>query len=188
MVPTEEEMGEEITQFERYQVLEVLSVVTDTNRTRWFEVQPGEWISDDDFAYVEKVQPNPTRGATDRWISVNLSEQYLVAYENNLPIYAALVSTGKETGWATGSGIFTVFHKDESFSLFSPDPNIVGNYLIQDVPFILYYQGSFAVHGAYWHDNFGLPNSHGCVNLSLTDAEWLFNWAEEGEWVVLYRD
>lgn len=187
-VPSEEEEGREIAEYDRYVVLEVLSVVTDEQRMRWFEIHPDEWISDEFFAYVDKAQANPTKGVTDRWISVNLSEQYLVVYDQDLPVYAALVSTGKETGWATGSGIFTVYHKDESYSLFTPDPNVVGNYLIQDVPHILYYQGSFAVHGAYWHDNFGLPNSHGCVNLSPTDAEWLFNWADEGEWVILYRN
>ena len=145
-------------------------------------------MPDDAFAFIEGARENPSKGATDRWISVDLSEQTLVVYEAGQPIFATLVSTGKETGWATGEGLFTVFHKSESNALLSPDPAQVGNYLIQDVPYILYYQGSFAIHGAYWHDNFGVPNSHGCVNLSPADAKWLYDWTKEGEWVILYRD
>jgi hypothetical protein len=188
-VPSKDEPGQIVDLHERYEFFEVHSVQLDEQRQRWFEINPGEWVPDDEFAYVAPVLSNPSKGATTRWISVNLSEQYLVVYQDEQPIFATLVSTGKETsGWATGEGIFTVYHKDEIYSLLSPDPNDVGNYLIQDVPYILYYQGSWALHGAYWHDNFGVSNSHGCVNLSPADAKWLFEWAKQGEWIILYRD
>ncbi len=188
-VPSKDEPGLIVDLRERYEFFEVFSVQLDEQRQRWFEINPGEWVPDDAFAYVDPVFSNPSRGATTRWISVNLSEQYLVVYQEERPIFATLVSTGKETsGWATGEGIFTVYHKDESYSLLSPDPKDIGNYLIQDVPHILYYQGSWALHGAYWHDRFGVSNSHGCVNLSPADAKWVFDWAKEGEWIILYRD
>ena len=188
-VPSKDEPDQVINVYERYQPFPVLSVEVGKDQQRWFEIKPGEWVSDEDFAYVDNIVANPSHSTGGRWISVNLSEQYLILYENEQPIYATLVSTGNETnGWATGTGIFTVYHKDETNSLLSPDPKGIGNYLIQDVPHILYYQGSWALHGAYWHDNFGTPSSHGCVNLSPADAEWVFNWAMEGEWVVLYRD
>ena len=185
-IPTSEEKPEKVTRYSRYTLLNVLSVVEDDEKMRWFEIAPDEWISDENFSYVSQMQ-NPTRGATKRWISVNLTEQYLLVYENDQPIYASLVSTGKLPGW-TGSGVFSIYHKDEAYTLFTPDPKTVGNYLIQDVPYILYYEGSWALHGAYWHDNFGKPSSHGCVNLSLADAAWLFDWANEGEWVILYYE
>lgn len=187
-VPDPETTEQVMDYYERYVVLEVLSVARDVDQQRWFEIQPGEWISDEAFAYVDGAIENPSRGATDRWIFVNLTEQTLVVYQDGQPVFATLVSTGKETGWATGEGLFTVYHKSEANDLLSPDPIVVGNYLIQDVPYILYYQGSFALHGAYWHDNFGFPNSHGCVNLSPVDAGWLYEWANPGEWVILYRD
>lgn len=188
-VPSKDKPDEVVNLYDRYQPFTVLSVEVNEDRQRWFEIKPGEWVADDDFAYVDRIMPNPSRATAGRWISVNLSEQYLIVYENEQPIFATLISSGKETsGWATGTGTFTVYHKDETYSLLSPDPKDVGNYLIQDVPHILYYQGSWALHGAYWHDNFGTPSSHGCVNLSLADAEWVFNWATEGEWIILYRD
>ena len=59
-------------------------------------------------------------------------------------------------------------------------------YFLEDVPWILYYDESRALHGAYWHNRFGYPRSHGCVNLPLADAHWIYDWAEEGTWVYVF--
>jgi lipoprotein-anchoring transpeptidase ErfK/SrfK len=59
-------------------------------------------------------------------------------------------------------------------------------YSLEDVPWIMYYDDARALHGAYWHNNFGYQQSHGCVNLAPADAQWLFEWVEEGTWVYVW--
>jgi hypothetical protein len=59
-------------------------------------------------------------------------------------------------------------------------------YFVQDVPFIMYFNSSRAIHGAYWHNGFGYPRSHGCVNLPVADAHWVFNFSSEGTWVHVF--
>ncbi len=59
-------------------------------------------------------------------------------------------------------------------------------YYLEDVPFTLYYDGARALHGAYWRYNLGYPQSHGCVNLAIIDAHYLFDWAKDGDWVYVH--
>lgn len=126
---------------------------------------------------VRRIDPAPRparvpQGA--RWIHVKLSEQTLVAYEGDTPVFATLVSTGKE-GYETPAGLFRIQSKHVSTTmddLHSPD----GAYSIEDVPWTMYFEGNFALHGAFWHEGFGRVRSHGCVNLAPADARWLFQW------------
>jgi hypothetical protein len=113
--------------------------------------------------------------ATDRWIHVTLSTQVLVAYEGDEPVFATLVSTGKE-GHASPTGLFQIQSKHVSTTMddaASPD----GAYSIEDVPWTMYFDRNFALHGAFWHNAFGQVRSHGCVNLAPADARWLFSWS-----------
>ncbi|MDX1378970.1 MAG: L,D-transpeptidase, partial [Anaerolineales bacterium] len=59
-------------------------------------------------------------------------------------------------------------------------------YYLPDVPYIMYFHGSYGLHGTYWHNNFGTPMSHGCVNLTIEDAGWLYNWASIGTLVNVH--
>lgn len=59
-------------------------------------------------------------------------------------------------------------------------------YYLDNVPWTMYFDQARALHGAYWRTRFGYPQSHGCVNLSLGDAHWLFNWATVGDWVYVH--
>jgi hypothetical protein len=170
--------------YRRYHLFEVFDVLSDTEGVRWYRIAEDEWLKDADFSYVASLTPQNRASAQGRWIEVNLTEQNLVIYKNEKPIFATLVSTGRERGW-TAAGSFTIYHIMEQYGLLSPDPNSIGNYYLEDVPHILFYQGSWALHGAYWHDAFGTPNSHGCVNLSLADAHWLYDWAKAGDRVFL---
>ena len=171
--------------YQRYQLFTVLSQVTDEKGGIWYEIAPGEWISDDHFSFVRLREILPSQVISQRWIGVNLTEQNLVVYEAGKPIFATLISTGAKHGW-TYAGVFTVFNMLETHDLFSPDPKEIGNYYLEDVPWILFYEGSLAIHGAYWHDSFGLPNSHGCVNMSIRDAGWLYEWAKPSDYVFLF--
>jgi hypothetical protein len=115
----------------------------------------------------------------DRWIDVSLSKQMLVAYEGTRPVYVTLVSTGRKGSktepFDTPPGRYRIRSKHVSTTM---DGNTAsdGNYSIQDVPWAMFFEGSYALHGAFWHDAFGRVRSHGCVNLGPTDARWLFQW------------
>lgn len=171
--------------YQRYEMLKVLSETTDEKGETWYEIAPDEWISNDHFSFVHFREKIPFQVYSQRWIDVDLAEQNLVVYEDGKPIFATLISTGLKQGW-TSVGVYTIFNMVETYDLFSPDPKVIGNYYLEDVPWILFYEGSWAIHGTYWHDSFGLPNSHGCVNLSIRDAGWLYEWAQPSDYVFLF--
>lgn len=134
------------------------------------------------------VARNDTIGTTirrleqskQRWIEIKLSSQRLIAWEGKTPVYAILISTGKAST-PTQPGVFTIQTRDRYARMRGDD------YDIGDVPYTMYYSGSYAIHGAYWHRRFGTPVSHGCVNLAVDHARWLFNWARIGTSVVVRR-
>ena len=114
--------------------------------------------------------------ANGKWIHVDLSEQTLVAYEGDDPVYATLISSGKE-GYEPPTGLFEVQQKYISTTMNATDP-IDGFYEVEEVPWTLYYHGGYALHGAYWHTDFGKVRSHGCTNIAPVDARWLYYWSE----------
>ena len=72
-------------------------------------------------------------------------------------------------------------------STMSPESGEPRKFWIADVPWTMYFYGGYAIHGTYWHNNFGTPMSHGCVNMRTSEAKWLFNWAPRGTLVVVHR-
>lgn len=152
----------------------------------WYRVGDGEWLEQRSLAIVEP-NPTPPEGvAGDRWISINLFEQTLSVYEEGQLIFATLVSTGLP-GWWTQPGTFQVYERleqDDMSGSFEADRS--DYYFLQDVPWVLYFDQARALHGAYWHNGYGYQRSHGCVNLSPSDARWLYDWAGEGTWVNVY--
>src|SRR5262249_5049590 len=108
-----------------------------------------------------------------KWVHVDLTQQVLTAYEGDRLVFATLVSTGKK-GFATPSGIYRVWYKVIHGAMHGArrEP-----YFVDEVPFIQYFHRSHALHGTFGHDRFGTRQSHGCINLSMADAEWLFDWA-----------
>ena len=152
----------------------------------WYRIGPEDWIEQ---RRIAKVTPDPSRPEgveADDWISIDLYEQTLAVYENGEMIYATLVSTGLD-GWWTQPGVFQVYEKLEADPMqgaFTADRS--DYYYLEDVPWILYFDQSRALHGAYWHNGYGYPRSHGCVNLSPADAEWLYNWAGVGTYVYVF--
>ena len=114
--------------------------------------------------------------ATAKWVHFDLKQQVMVAYEGDRPVYATLFSSGK-AGYETQPGLFNIFTKWVSDRMVGTDEK-EGPYDIDEVPWVMYYRNSLAVHGAYWHDTFGEVRSHGCTNLSPADARWLFYWTD----------
>ena len=109
-----------------------------------------------------------------RWVHVDLAEQTLVAYDGGEPVFATLVSSGKE-GYDTPRGVFRIREKYVSITMSGDDP-VDGAYEVEEEPWTMYYWKSYALHGAYWHGDFGNVRSHGCTNLAPADARWLFEW------------
>ncbi|MBM4357132.1 MAG: L,D-transpeptidase family protein [Deltaproteobacteria bacterium] len=179
------------------------------NKQRFYETTDGFWLREADIAITEPG-PKPERiGANEKWVDVNLTRKTLVAMLGDKPIYAALVSPGKsssnrEKDHRTKTGMFRIREKHIATTM-DGDGTSGGDlpYSIMDVPYVEYYEGSYALHAAFWHNNFGREQSHGCVNLAPADAKWLFFWTEpalpkgwhgvwssdkrQGSWVVIHE-
>ncbi len=168
--------------------LEVVPVyATETvGEEEWYMVGPDEWVPG---KVIARVLPNPTppEGVTnDRWIEVNLYEQTLAVYDQRRLVFATLVATGLEPLW-TRPGLFQVYQKlDTTPMRGAGDDGTSLAYYLEDVPFTMYFDKARAIHGAYWRTKLGFAQSHGCVNLTIGDAHWLFNWAQDGEWVYVW--
>lgn len=111
--------------------------------------------------------------ADERWIDIVLSEQRLYAYEGQNAVRSFVVSTGTWR-YPTPVGRYAVWIKLRYTTMSGP-----GYYLV-DVPYTMYFYKGYGIHGTYWHDNFGTPMSHGCVNMRTEEAGWLFNWSHVG--------
>jgi hypothetical protein len=148
-----------------------------------YETEDGSWVDDRHASRIDPAKRWPKwakQGA--KWIDVNLTKQVLVAYEGQTMVYATLVSTGEaglddpDETTATTRGIFRIHTKHVTATMAS---DVVGEeFELRDVPYVQYFEGGYALHGAYWHDSFGRPKSHGCINLSPEDARRLFFWTE----------
>jgi hypothetical protein len=148
-----------------------------------FQTADGLWVSDRFVSRVDGVKKMP-KWARDgeRWLDVSIGRQVLIAYEGTRPVYATLVSTGEAglddpaVSKSTVRGIFRIHTKHLTTTMSS---SVVGEeFELEDIPYVQYFEDGYALHAAYWHDDFGTPRSHGCINLSPEDAKWLFQWTE----------
>lgn len=119
----------------------------------------------------------PANGA--RWIEVNLSDQTLTAWQGDVPVLYTSVSTGTYL-YPTVTGRFAINTKYSSQRMTGPGYDLPG------VPWVMYFYSGYAIHGAYWHNNFGTPMSHGCVNMRPSEAEMLYAWADYGTEVYVH--
>ena len=130
----------------------------------------------DEVRVARKSKRPSSVPAGAKWIHVDLPEQTLVAYEGDRPVYATVISSGKE-GYEPPAGLFKVQQKYISTTMNATDP-IDGFYEVEEVPWTLYYHRGYALHGAYWHTDFGKVRSHGCTNIAPVDARWLYYWTD----------
>ncbi len=148
-----------------------------------FEVDGGKWLSDQDASRIDPARRMPAWGKNgEKWLDVNVTKQTLVAYDGTVPVYATLISSG-EAGLgdpahstATKRGIFRIHTKHLSTTMASDE--VGEEFELRDVPYVQYFEDGYALHGAYWHDRFGVPKSHGCINLAPEDARRLFFFTE----------
>jgi lipoprotein-anchoring transpeptidase ErfK/SrfK len=138
----------------------------------WYQVGPDQWIEQRNIAMVAPIE-RPADVDTDRWVAVDLYEQVLIAYEGETPVFSTLVASGLPQ-WSTNEGTFHVYVRHERTRMSGAEGQS-DFYYLEDVPWTQYFDNEIGLHGTYWHDGFGYRHSHGCVNLSIMDANWLFN-------------
>lgn len=171
-----------IKRLPRYQRIQVFATVQ-VGAYRWYQIGPGQWVEERAVALaVPQARPE---GVAGRWIAVNLYEQTLTAYEDDRMVYATLVSSGLDK-WATRPGLFSVYARLRADRMRgAAEPDLSDFYSLEDVPYVLYFDGDIALHGQYWHDRLGFKRSHGCVNLSPADARWVYDFAGKGTPVLV---
>ncbi len=154
--------------------------------------EDGAWTDAEDAAVIERRNERPFLVKPgEKWVVVNLTQGTLVAYDDVTPVYATLASPGRGgvprphsnalRDSTTPLGAYRITFKDRATTM-SPEatgrPVEDGRRLwFSDVPFTQYFNAPFALHASYWHEDFGVPMSAGCINVSPMDAEWLFHWS-----------
>lgn len=121
----------------------------------------------------------------DKWIEIDLSEQRTTAYEKATPVQNYLVATGTK-GHETPVGEFAIWHKTKSQTMKGGSKADGSFYSIDNVEWVSYFYEDYALHGAWWRKQFGFPASHGCVNMTNADAQWLYEWAPMGTKVIVH--
>jgi lipoprotein-anchoring transpeptidase ErfK/SrfK len=173
---------------ERFERARLTGQVAQAGGIVYRETTEGWWMKAIDGTYTDPGPPPEGLRPGEKWIDVNLSRQTLVAFEGDRPVYATLVSSGKKArdkindkihDHETVKGSFRIREKHLSTTMDGDGP-APGDmpYSIEDVPFVMYFEGSYALHGAFWHSNFGHEQSHGCVNLAPLDAKRIFFWTD----------
>ena len=156
------------------------------NGTDWYQIGPDAWM---ERRYVRQVRINtaPPKGVEgNRWIEINLYDQTASVYQDNQLVFATMVATGGEPLY-TRPGLFKIFKKKPLETMQgATNADRSDYYYLEDVPWTMYFDEARALHGAYWRALFGYPGTHGCVNFSIGDAAWLFQWANEGDPVYVW--
>jgi lipoprotein-anchoring transpeptidase ErfK/SrfK len=167
----------------RHSVLKLTGESVTINGATYDETDDGWWMKAAEGTKTKPGDPPKDLKTGEKWVDVNTTTQTLVAYEGNKPVFATAVSTGlvdkedKEKDHHTPPGTFRIREKHIAATM-DGDVASDGPYSIEDVPWIMYFNGSYALHGAFWHNNFGKTKSHGCVNMAPQDAKAIFAWTE----------
>ena len=143
----------------------------------WLKTEQG-WLKANDLRMPEAQAPPPGLAADEHWLDVDTKTQTLVAYVGVRPVYATMVSTGRGkpgTDLATPVGLHRLWIKLRRSDMDNlEDAETQSPYAVEAVPYVMFFDRGYGIHGTYWHDRFGTPKSHGCVNVSVSDARWLF--------------
>lgn len=172
----------------------------------WTQANQIKFTPSDGWGYENKVRvrikggPNSLRGSSGSYLSynfesyfltiprkmidVNLSTQSLTCYDAGEPVFSCLISSGRP-GYETPTGYYRIYAKDRIAVMASP-PGAVEQYYVDDVPYACWVVVGVAIHGAYWHSAFGSVRSHGCINVSVSNAAWVFEWAPIGTRVHIH--
>jgi lipoprotein-anchoring transpeptidase ErfK/SrfK len=173
--------GAPVRAFSRYQV--VHEEPAPGPKPGYLAIGADEWLPESSLALVDPRVPPDADPNYCRFVYANIVEQTLEVYENCKLVFATLISSGQDPRW-TFPGWFAILYKVD-FTTLLPLAGSTSTYYLEGVPYFMTYAGNWGFHGAYWHDSFGSPASHGCINLSPADASWLYTWARIGDRVVI---
>lgn len=168
----------------------ILSRVQGPGRTAWYELLDDKLyrsyyvpashmrlVPDDELTAI-----SPDVRADDKQIVIDLATQTLTAYEGDKAVYLCRISSGvrlKEGGFATPKGIFRTILKRPCRHMSNPASEFGTGFDLPGVPWVSYFTSDgVALHGAYWHNNYGVPSSHGCVNMTPEGAKWIYRWTD----------
>ena len=174
----------------RVQRGDTLSAIAARNGVSMWTLAQYNGISNPSRIYVGQIiripggsaptQPaQPPAGTGGRWIDVNLSAQRVTAYQGNTALRSTIVSTGLPRT-PTPTGRFYIQRKYASVAMSGP------GYYLPGVPYSMFFYAGYAIHGTYWHSNFGTPMSHGCINLPTSEAAWFYSFAPIGTLVYIH--
>ena len=164
------------------QFIPLTGTVRKIQGVRMVETRDGRWVRSRDMKTAAKPSKLPSwaRNGT-KWIDISIVSQTMVLWEGGQPVYATMVSTGRDglgeprKTLSTPRGTFRVYQKHVTTTM---DSDVADHeFELRDVPWVMYFKGGYAIHGAYWHDDFGRTRSHGCVNVAPIDARFTFLWA-----------
>lgn len=173
--------------FDAFRVLKVYDIKQE-GELKWYLVGPDVWLNSTQMRLVYPNTTPPEDVDNGRWIEINLEEQTIAVYDDSQLVFATLVATGIDNLW-TRPGLFQIYAGHETTTMSGDFSGGTGGYYyLADVPWTLYYDQARAIHGAYWRQKhlFGYQGSHGCVNLPVGDAHWVFDWAQVGDWVYVH--
>jgi hypothetical protein len=166
---------------DRFTIVQLTGKKQLVENRRYYETDEGWWLRDIDSTITEPGPVPKDIAPGEKWIDVNLTRQSLVAFEGDKPVFATIISSGRHDDdnpakdHRTRVGEFRIREKHIAATM-DNDTATDGPYSIEDVPWIMYFDGSTALHGAFWHSKFGHERSHGCVNMTPHDAHELFGW------------
>ncbi|MFW6183867.1 MAG: L,D-transpeptidase [Chloroflexota bacterium] len=193
VTPRAEPAGEVVAdELQRYDFVQIYDSARDGGGALWYDVggpdDPGQWVRYDMMALIQQRTPPDEVGAEEYWVDVDLQQQIFAAYEGDRMVYAGLISSGLPR-WATRTGLNQVWRRDLTTPMEGGERGD-DYYYIEAVPHTLYFDGEIALHGAFWHDDFGRMKSHGCVNMAPRVAEWVYYWSEDAPndlWVWVHH-
>jgi len=164
------------------------AVYQDKNGKYWYRIADDKW---DIQYYVEAAHLHIIKAdeisplsshipETEKRIEVLLSDQAVIAYESDHPVFLARTATGArfiDGDYRTVPGLYITNRKRHSRHMAAGDPAAANSYDLPGIPWICYItEKGVSFHGTYWHNDFGKPRSHGCINLTPDDARWLYRW------------
>ncbi|MDP2632543.1 MAG: L,D-transpeptidase [Candidatus Curtissbacteria bacterium] len=170
--------------------------ISQNSYKQWIETQPGSIVPGIQAIFLnEKVNVTNSLAVSSlvlgqqstaddsKWIEIDLSEQRLYMKENGNNVNSFLISSGK---WSpTPTGEWRIWTKLRYTRMRGGSKALGTFYDLPNVPYTMYYYQGYGIHGAYWHNNFGQPMSHGCINMRPEEAGIVFNWASVGTKVVV---
>ena len=168
---TAEKKGAEAGTFKHREIVPVLEEVPGFVR-----VGDGKWLERTSVRIARKRPKPAVEAAHPKWIDLDRDEQVMVAYDGDTPVFVTLFSSGRRKK-DTPAALYRIRSKT-AITKMAAEEREASHYEVSEVPWATRFRSGLYFHAAYWHDSFGTPKSHGCVNLSPADAKWVYDWTE----------